>query len=143
MVYKRTVGCGDIQIDTKRIDNNLKNAQIALNMKIVGDCDQYVPFQQGALRGSVRYPEGMSGGVIEYDTPYAHYQYMGEVYGPNIPRYDSDGNLIGYWSPPQKHPTGRPLQQHSIGTTDHWFERAKDAHLKEWIEVVKREAGKE
>ena len=33
MKYDKTVGCVDIHIDTKRIDNNIHNAQKALNMQ--------------------------------------------------------------------------------------------------------------
>ena len=53
MKYDKTVGCVDIHIDTSRIDNNIRNAQKVLNMQVVADCDEYIPMQQGALRGSV------------------------------------------------------------------------------------------
>lgn len=137
------VGSVDIKIDTKRIDNNIRTAQKLLNMQIVADCDPLIPFQQGALRNSVNYPQGIYGGEIEYNTPYAHYQHEGEVYGPNIPIYDDEGHLTGYWSPPKKKPTGRKLQYHTPGTTDHFFEKAKEQHGKDWIDLVKRTAGKE
>jgi hypothetical protein len=146
MQYNRTVGCVEIHIDTKRIDENIRNAQKLLNMQVAADCDPYVPYLNGALAGSVNYPDGMYGGSIEWNTPYAHYQYTGMVYGPNIPKYDDEGNLIGFWSPPHKHPEGRPLhynpsEEHPLAT-DHWFERAKDTHGQQWIDLVKREVGK-
>ena len=143
MRIDRRVGSVDIKIDTKRIDNNIRTAQKLLNMQIVSDCDPLIPFQQGALRNSVNYPQGIYGGEIEYNTPYAHYQYMGEVYGPNIPIRDAEGNITGWFSPPKKNPTGRPLQYHTAGTGDHWFEKAKEQHKQEWIDLVKRTAGKE
>lgn len=133
----------DIDISDARLQKGIRNAQRALNMKIVAGCDPLIPFQQGALRNSVNYPQGIYGGEIEYNTPYAHYQYMGEVYGPNIPIRDAEGNITGYWSPPKKHPTGRQLQYHTAGTGDHWFDRAKEQHKQEWIDLVKRTAGKE
>lgn len=114
-----------------------------LNMQVVADCDPLIPFRQGALRGSANYPEGIYGGKIEWNTPYAHYQYMGEIYGPNIPEYDADGNLTGFWSPPKKNPTGKPIKYHEPGTTDHWFEVAKGRHLKEWEKLVRDAAGKD
>ena len=46
MQYNRTVGCVDIHIDTKRIDNNIRNAQKLLNMQISADCDEYIPMKQ-------------------------------------------------------------------------------------------------
>lgn len=143
MKINTTVGNVSIKIDTKRIDRNLKEAQKLLNMQVVADCDPLIPFQQGALRNSVNYPQGIYGGEIEYNTPYAHYMYEGIVYGPNIPIRDAGGNITGWYSPPSKHPTGRPLAYHTAGTGDHWFEKAKQQHKQEWIDLVKRTAGKE
>lgn len=135
MRYDKTVGCVDIHIDTSRIDNNIRNAQKALNMQVVADCDEYIPMQQGALRGSVNYPDGIYGGEIAWNTPYAHYQYMGELY------LTEDGRSFAFRGE-RKYPTGLPLQQHHPGTADHWFERAKQAHCEQWIDLVKREVGK-
>ena len=135
MKYDKTVGCVDIHIDTSRIDNNIRNAQKALNMQVVADCDEYIPMQQGALRGSVNYPDGIYGGEIAWNTPYAHYQYMGELY------LTEDGRSFAFRGE-RKYPTGLPLQQHHPGTADHWFERAKQAHCEQWIYLVKREVGK-
>ena len=135
MRYDKTVGCGDIHIDTSRIDNNIRNAQKALNMQVVADCDEYIPMQQGALRGSVNYPDGIYGGEIAWNTPYAHYQYMGELY------LTEDGRSFAFRGE-RKYPTGLPLQQHHPGTADHWFDRAKQVHCEQWIDLVKREVGK-
>lgn len=112
-------------------------------MQVVADCDPLIPFQQGALRNSVNYPQGIYGGEIEYNTPYAHYQYEGIVYGPNIPIRDAGGNITGWYSPPSKNPTGRPLTYHTAGTGDHWFEKAKAQHGDDWVRLVKRTAGKD
>ena len=96
------VGDVEIKLDTSRIDDNLLEAQKLLNMQVVADSAPFVPFRQGALRNSVRYPDGVYGGIVEYDTPYAHYLYKGVVYGPNIPLKDAEGNIIGWTSPPNK-----------------------------------------
>lgn len=143
MRIRQHVGNVDIHIDTSRIDNNIRTAQKLLNMQIVADCDPLIPFQQGALRNSVNYPQGIYGGEIEYNTPYAHYQYEGIVYGPNIPIRDAEGNITGWWSPPKKNPTGRPLAYHTAETGDHWFENAKQQHGDQWVRLVKRTVGKE
>lgn len=143
MRINNTVGNVSIKIDTSRIDKNIREAQKLLNLAVVGDCDPLIPFQQGALRNSVNYPQGIYGGEIEYNTPYAHYQYEGIVYGPNIPIRDAEGNITGWYSPPKKNPTGRPLTYHTAGTGDHWFEKAKQQNKQDWINLVKRTAGKE
>lgn len=143
MRIRQHIGNVDIQLNTDMIDRNLKEAQKLLNEQVVADCDPLIPFQQGALRNSVNYPQGIYGGEIEYNTPYAHYQYEGIVYGPNIPIRDVQGNITGWYSPPKKNPTGRPLQYHTEGTGDHWFEKAKEQHKDDWVRLVKRTAGKE
>lgn len=137
------IGNVDIQLNTDRIDRNIRTAQRLLNMQIVADCDPLIPFQQGALRNSVNYPQGIYGGEIEYNTPYAHYQYEGVVYGPNIPIKDAEGNITGWYSPPKKNPTGRQLRYHTAGTGDHWFEKAKQQHKDEWVRLVKQTAGRD
>lgn len=141
MKLNTTIGNVNIHIDTKRIDRNLKEAQRLLTNQVWDDCDPLVPFQQGGLRNSVTM--SIHADYIEWNAPYAHYLYEGEVYGPNIPIKDEEGNITGWWSPPKKNPTGRPLTYHTAGTGDHWFEKAKEQHKQDWIDLVKRTAGKE
>lgn len=143
MRIRQHVGNVDIDISDARLRRNLKEAQKLLNMQVVADCDPLIPFQQGALRNSVNYPQGIYGGEIEYNTPYAHYLYEGEVYGPNIPIRDAEGNITGWYSPPNKRPTGRPLQYHTAGTGGHWFENAKERHKNDWVRIVKQTAGRD
>lgn len=135
MKINTNVGNVDIKIDTSRIDGNLKEAQKLLNMQIVADCTPLIPFQQGALRNSVNYTQGIYGGEIEWNTPYAHYQYIGELY------LAENGSS---WAKKyeKKHPVGKPLAYHTPGTTDHFFDEAKEQHGKEWVDLVKRTAGK-
>lgn len=143
MRIRQHVGNADIDISDERIRGNLREAQIKLNERIVADCNDYIPFQQGDLREKVEFPEGIAGGEIMYNTPYAHYQYMGEVYGPNIPIYDSGGNLTGYWSPEEKYPTGRPIHYHTAGTGKEWFEVAKRRHGTDWLRLVRETVGRD
>lgn len=138
MQYDKTVGNVNIKVNTTRLDRNTMEAQKLLNIQVVEDSNNLIPFQQGASRGSVRYPEGLYGGVISWgkkDTPYAHYQYEGELY------LTKDGRSYAHKGE-QKYPTGIPLIQHAAGTTDHWFEHAKEQNLKHWIDLVRRTAGK-
>lgn len=129
------IGNVDIKIDTSRIDRNLKEAQKALNLAVKKDCEPLVPHLNGGLRGSANFPEGVYGGVLEYNTPYAHYQYEGELY------LAANGSS---WAKQyeKKYPAGKPLKQHEPGTTSEWFERAKELHKEEWVDAVKKEIGK-
>lgn len=144
MEINRTIGGVHVKLSTARLHSNIRDAQKALNEMVVADSNPYIPFSQGALRGSVRYPDGIYGGKIMYDSPYAHYQYMGIVYGPNIPIKDSMGNITGWFSPPgkKKYPTDRLLEYHTEGTGSKWFEKAKEKNYDRWVKTVKEIAGK-
>lgn len=145
MRIRQHIGNVDINIDTKRIDRNVMEAQKLLNLAVRTDCEPLVPLLNGQLRRSATFPEGVYGGVLEYNTPYAHYQYVGEVYGPNIPRKDDNGNIIGRYSPSgkKKHPTGRKMAKYSqSGTGPEWFSKAKERHGDKWLRLVREEVGK-
>ena len=89
-------------------------------------CSSYVPMDSGMLDQNV----DISPECVCYRSPYAHYQWMGEVYGPNIPIY-KDGVLEGFISPPTKHPTGKELHhsqdKHPLAIS-HWEVAAMAAH---------------
>lgn len=145
MRINKTIGNVEIKFNDKRIDRNMKEAQKLLNLAVRTDCEPLVPLMNGQLRRSATFPEGVYGGVLEYNTPYAHYQYVGEVYGPNIPRKDDNGNIIGWYSPPgkKKHPTGRKMAKYSqSGTGPEWFSKAKERHGDKWLRLVREEVGK-
>ena len=121
-----------IHIDTKRIDENLRRAQNLLDARVRDDMMNYMPYRQGDLRNKTQI---IQPGLIETNTVYAHYQYMGELYLTEDGRSFADAG-------DHKYPTGMPLHYHTPGTSDHWFERAKEAHKNEWVDIVKREVGK-
>lgn len=132
MKYNKTVGCVSIHIDTKRIDDNVRRAQDILDQQVLNDMIPYIPFQQGAMRGATQIIEP---GLISTNTPYAHYQYTGELHlAENGSSWAHKGE--------RKYPAGRPLHYSTADTGDHWFERAKQEHGEQWIDLAKREMGK-
>lgn len=132
MKYDKTVGNVNIRLDTSRIDGNLERAQDKLDMQVLNDMIPYMPMQQGALRGATQIVEP---GLISTNTPYAHYQYTGELY---LAASGSSWAQKGE----RKYPAGKPLNYHHPDTGERWFERAKQQYGKQWIEMVKREAGR-
>lgn len=84
-------------------------AQMSHTQNVLRRIKKYMPHRTGAtykitvIQTDIRKPE------IVTDTPGAHYLFVGEVYGPNIPRREN-GVIVGWWSPPVKHPTGRKLK---------------------------------
>jgi len=64
--------------------------------------------------------------TIYYDLPYAHYQYMGELYVmPNNGKGAYYSDDYGYWSEPgvSKVPSGKDLNYHTPGTGAFWDQR--------------------
>ena len=124
MYYNKTVGSVNIKLDTKRMDGNLSRAQDKLDIQVLNDMIPYMPFQQGAMVGATNIAEP---GLIVTD--------MGELY------LTEDGRSWAHKGE-KKYPTGTPLKYNTAGTEDHWFEAAKREHGKQWVDLVKREAGK-
>lgn len=98
-----------------------------IDSEVIRLCDPKVPFATGVLKHSAITASVIGQGMVVYATPYARYLYYGQVYGPNIPRYEA-GELAGFWSPPgkKKHPTGRKLTYNGAPERGAlWFERMK------------------
>lgn len=91
--------------------------------------DPYVPADNLVLAQNVSIYTEKDVGVVEYRSPYAHYQWEGELYGPNYPIEDN-GMVVGWCSPPHKTPTGKKLNystfRHPLATS-HWDEAMKTA----------------
>lgn len=141
---KSSDGRLNIKVSSKRLEANLLKAQQYLDNAVLTDCNDYIPFKNGKLRQSGILHTVIGSGVVEYRTPYAHYQYEGEKYVD--PVYHCAGFMIpkkGYRSRKgvPKVPSGQPLQYTTAGTGSHWFETAKAVNGKKWIKEVKRIAG--
>lgn len=110
-----------------RVMNEVQNpiTKYAIYNTLKKKCDPYVPMLSGNLAESATiYPSGDEEG-LHYGgagIPYAHYQYYGEVYGPNFPIYE-DGVIVGWRSRKneKKHPMGRKLNYkkdyHALATS--------------------------
>ena len=60
--------------------------------------DPYVPADNLVLAQNIDITADENCGHVTYNSPYAHYQYIGEVYGPNYPLMDG-GEIMGFYSP--------------------------------------------
>lgn len=117
-----------------------------IDSEVIRQCEPYVPFDEGVLTRSASLATKIGSGLVIYDTPYAHYQYYGVVYGPNIPM--TIGGEQTYRSPANqaKQPTNRKLtynkDKHPLAGS-FWFERMKADHKKDILEGAKKVAGVE
>ncbi|MBQ8633183.1 MAG: hypothetical protein IJ420_06215 [Lachnospiraceae bacterium] len=122
--------------DGGRVQAYIDNACIRL-------MNPYTPMESGDLCQSVKRGSDIGSGTLVYASPYARYQYYGEVYGPNYP-ITENGVVVGFYSPPKKQPTGREIE---YSTAKHpsagklWFERMKADHKEKILAGAKRIAG--
>ena len=93
----------------------------------------YVPFDTGSLRDNVR----IRPGEIEHYEPYAHYQYEGQVYGPNYPLY-KNGIHIGFFSQPDrpKRKMGRSLKYKHPRAAKQWDKAAEPTQKPKLISTL-------
>ena len=117
--------------------------QKAIDQSVIDYCQPYVPASPDrTLEFSAQVSTEIGSGTVIWNTPYAHYQYMGIVYGPNIPILQ-DGVLMGWFSPPgrPKQPTDRELtydtSQNPLAGS-HWFERMKADRLNDILDEARR-----
>lgn len=121
---------GNLQFDfdSRKMDAKLARSQKKLDAQILADCLPLVPFSQGELRSSGHIVEP---GLLQWDGPYAHYQYTGILY------LTEDGRTIAEKGE-KKYPTDKNLKYHEPNTTDHWFEEAKRQYKKKWIDLTRK-----
>lgn len=111
---------------------------LAIHNLLAKMCDPYVPMDEGVLAQTTEItPE-----YVRYNVPYAHYMYIGEIYGPNIPVKDEAGNIIRWFSPPgqKKTPTGRDMvygtEKHPLASKE-WDKAMMRDRRDEFIEQVR------
>ena len=121
--------------------------QQVIDKSVIDWCQQYTPWDTGTLAQSAYAATTIGSGRVVYRTPYARYQYYGNVMGPNIPVFDDDSGVpTRFFSPPgqKKHLTGKKLQYNTDTNPlagSYWFERMKADHANDILEEAKRVAG--
>lgn len=122
---------------TKRGLGRDNRARRFLASEVARLSDPYIPMQQGRLKNTVYIAS--DGSTLTYPQPYAHYQYEGKVYGPNVP-LANDG---GFYSPTApKYPTGRTLTYHGAPMRGpHWDKRMMADRKDDLIRAVANYVG--
>lgn len=134
----------EIKDDTVLLKLKLDIANIPEDEKTMTEChntmaiymDPYVPMKEGDLSKNVE----INGQRVRYLSPYAHYQFEGVVYGPNIPIIE-DGVIVGWWSPPNKYPTGESLvysKELHPQATHHWHQAMMLNKKDEFTQDIKK-----
>lgn len=147
---------GDIKanVSLARFEKQFQDAQKWLDEQVMNDMLPFMPMQTGMFIDITR---GMSaalagtGTVIAAAPPIGRYLYEGKVMvdsktgrgpakiptGPNayILRFQKGARLVAIDKPLKYSTHAHP------DVTDHWFDKAKQLHIKEWVENVKHIAG--
>lgn len=104
---------------------------------------EFTPFQSGILEAA---PIIVEPGHIVQDTPYARYQYYGELYvDPKTQKGAFYKESYGFWSRPNvnKVPSGKPLHYNTKAhpkAGPKWFERMKVEYKDDIIRQAQRVA---
>ena len=112
---------------------NMGAVQKYIDSECIRLMEKYTPKRNGILIKSATIGTVIGSGAIHQNVPHARYQYYGKVYGPNIPIFEGD-KLVGFYSPPKKHPTGKELKHDKSKNPNagpFWFERMKENHKKQ------------
>lgn len=122
--------------DAVRIDRPL---ELFANTQLAKYCDKFVPASQNRIMSS---HVNITPDYVQYPGPYAHYQWAGIVYSPNIPIFEGD-TLVGFFSPPgkPKTKTDRKLKYsrdtHPLAQA-HWEEAAMVRHKEDLENDIRR-----
>ena len=139
----------NVKVENFRVDLKSRGlepggaVQKCIDKSVIDWCQQYCPMDSGTLSQSPYSVTVIGSGTVVYPGPYAHYQYYGEVYGPNIPIFeDNSGVPTRFVSPrgKKKHPTGRQLTYRTDRNPlagSFWFERMKADHLDDILREAK------
>lgn len=145
-----------MDVDLDRFHRQIEKAQYLLDSAVMDSMEPFMPMQAGGggFIGETRAMSASlagSGVVVAAAPPMGRYLYEGKVMvdaatgkgpmlieespGRFVPRFRKGARLKA---------TNRPLNYSRNAhpkVTDHWFEKAKDVHGKQWIKLAKKEGG--
>ena len=121
-------------IHLDRINANLTRAQYVLDSQIMNDMVPYMPHNTGTFVNITRAQSASlagSGFVVAAAPPMGRFLYEGKVM--------IDPVTGSPWARKgaKKIVTDRPLTYSNPKAVPHWFDKAKEEHLSEWVQIVK------
>lgn len=127
-------------LDSLDFERVKPQAQKFFSDRLLAESDPYIPYDSGILKSSGRVVD--DGNAIEYETPYARYQYYGKLMvDPITGKGAFFSKDYGFWSRPmaQKKLTDRDLKYQGAPTRgSHWVERAWLANKDGLIESTEK-----
>ena len=118
--------------------------QQVIDQTVIDYCTPYVPASPDrTLEFSAQLSTEIGSGEVIWNTPYAHYQYMGIVYGPNFQVMIKGSLEWRSYAGRPKHPTDRELtydKSQNPMAGPRWFERMKADRLNDILDEARRVA---
>lgn len=118
--------------------------QRTIDEAVIRECTPYVPASPDrTLEFSAGVSSEIGSGLVIWNTPYAHYQYMGIVYGPNFQVMIKGALEWRSYAGRPKHPTDRELTYDKAQNPmagPYWFERMKADKLNDILDEARRVA---
>lgn len=122
-------GCGDI---ISRFERSNEAAVDILCQRVLADSNFYCPMAEGSLQASALTASHGNSGTVKWDVPYAAYLYYGALMlAPNGSAWAKLGEIKHLAVPEVKLDFDKSSNPNAQA---HWFEKAKDVHLDEWVE---------
>lgn len=140
---------GDIKVnlDLSRFEKQYQDAQSWLDGQVMTDMEPYIPKQGGVLYqrtvGESAALQG-TGLVVAAAGPYGRFIYEGKTMvdiltGSPWARKDAKKVIVSQYAGQTN--AKENLTYSNAKTVPHWFDTAKEQHLKEWVDGVKKRAG--
>lgn len=132
----------ELEVDLSRFNNQYEKAQYELDNAVMTSMTKYMPQKTGTFINVTKAMSASiagSGTVIAGAPPFGRFLYEGKVM--------VDPSTGSPWARKgaKKVVTNKNLnfsKGKNPSATDHWFETAKKYHLKSWVALTKKEAGK-
>lgn len=127
-----------IHINTSFYGERLRKAQYWLDNQVMTDMVPLMPRQTGTFINTTRAQSAAlagTGKVVAAAPPMGRFLYEGRV------MVGKDSGSPWARAGEKKVVTDRALTFSSPGAVSHWFDAAKETHLQEWIDGVKKVMG--
>ena len=132
----------EVEVDLSRFDKQYGEAQFALDSAVMTSMQKYMPHRTGTFINVTKAMSSAiagSGTVVAAAPPFGRFLYEGKV------MVDPETNSPWARKGAKKVLTDKNLnydKSHNPNVTDRWFDTAKKNHLKEWVGLTKKVAGK-
>ena len=136
----------DMVLDLTRFGPKISKAQFELDSMVMTDMVPYMPMQTGLfidITNAMSAAYAGTGRVVAGAPPSGRFLYEGETMvdektGSPWARRGAKKVTVSQYSGKTN---AAPYLTYANGRTDHWFEKAKETNLNEWIKKTKGTAG--